>query len=492
MHFPKRQVKFTTTQKRVIIALNVIILAIVIPFLIITFWPGGAPYLGGGNIDIPADAQPYERLRDARMSLNPHIDWETNIGGTGNDIPSVVVNHGGHFHIFGTTTSTDLDFETEISGQKLSMATLSMLGRTQNFAILDSGPSINVVKGIRFGNGITLLLYNRSDTAIIARITCDGTITHSFERANSQGVEFIMDSGRIVLVVRHEQGSFHSGLTVLILNENLQLDNSATWHTRSTNISHRSLEFNSIFPAGGDRFRVFATDTFRRAPVIIEFSQSFNPHAEDYVHNVGLPSVPNFELHDVVPFVDGASRFMMTGVSNGEPHLIAVKFENNRFAGGGHFGLAGTMGITGATHTRFLMVDCNDGPPEFFVFASSPERSAVRRLARGSTPLAPPSTAFDSLNNSAFVAYTILSRPNAPSHETLLFGSDLNNNLFLSRLSPNTAVPLLTFGGQRTDTAVAMTLTDRGVIIIASTNSDERDVGANFGGIDTWVAFVPM
>ncbi|MCL2370554.1 MAG: hypothetical protein FWC80_04945 [Firmicutes bacterium] len=485
---PKRKIRFSRTQKRIIIALNVLILAIAIPLLVITFWQG--EYLPTGGFP-PSDQRPYERLRDARMSLNPAIDWEINIGGTGSDIPSAVVNQGSHFHIFGMTTSTDFDFQTDIAGQKLSMATLTTLGRTQNFVILDNGPSINVVKALNFGQNRTLLLYSRSDTAVIARVACDGTITHSFERPHSHAVDFIIDGSRIILVVSHERGAFDSGLTVFVLNENLALDTTAPWHTRTTNISNHSLAYNSIFPWQGN-YLVFAMDTFNRIPVAVEFGEYFNP--QNNVHNLSLSSVPDFVLHDVVPFVDGATRFMMTGIANGAPHLIAVKSENNRYMAGSHTPLATALGISGAIRTEFLMVDNNivGNPPELFVFAASNTRSAVRRMAKGSTPLAPPSTAFDGLNTSAFVSDSIMSRRAVQPQETLLFGSDFDNNLFLTRLSISSATPLLTFGGQRTDTAVAMTLTDRGVIIVAATNSDTGDVSANFGGIDTWVALIPL
>jgi len=439
------------------------------------------------------------------MSLNPHIDWETNIGGEGNDVPAAVVNHGTHFHVLVVTNSTRYDFVTDDEAaagqaQRLFLARLSPSGRTMDFVLLDSGSNISVVTAMAWG-GDTLVLYNVGNNSFLRRFNHSGGIVHSFGSPNRRGVDLMVDNrggtGRLVLAVRHDRSPFASTLTLYVLNENLALDPTAPQHTMTTDGMPRSLDYVAIFPAVADagRYIVFAIDEVERHPAIIEFGAGFNP----VYHSLRFAALPNFVITDVVPYSDGGiGVFIMAGIANGAPHLITVRHENGIFASHTLTPLAEPLGISGATDTKFLLADSGEGAPYKYVMTVNEGGSAVRRLLPNSASLAPQAN-FGALNNVAFVADFILSRPNLPANarETLLLGTDTGGNLFLTRLMGDTAIRLLTFGGSGIETAVAMTPSGGGVIIVSATTSapndiPDGDVGGNFGGVDTWIAFVPL
>lgn len=86
-----------------------------------------------------ADKPPvHEIVRDARVSANERIAWETNIGGTGDEEPVSVIEKNGEIYIFGNTTSSDLDFAGADEGKTRGFgARLTSTGRTVEFTVFD-------------------------------------------------------------------------------------------------------------------------------------------------------------------------------------------------------------------------------------------------------------------------------------------------------------------------------------------------------------------
>ena len=493
-----RKFKFTKNQWRFIMLLNAVIVILLVPYFILQIIPSSAPPY------TPTGGQPYARERDARISLNPSIYWETNLGGSGTDIPAAVVNHGTHFHALVVSNSTDYDFELDepdTHTQRLFLATLSPNGRTKDFRLLAGGISVDVVKAMAWGNEI-LVLYNVGNTAHLRRIACDGTVVRSYTSSNRRGVDFMVDrraAGRIVLAVQQDRTPFATTLTLYVLNENLNLDTTAARHTMTTDSMPRSLDFTSMFPSvsAGGGYIVFARDKNELHPAVIEFGTAFNP----VYHSLRFAALPDFVATDIVPYSDGGiGVFIMAGTAGGAPHLITVRLENGVFAANTMTPLAAPLNMTAATAVRFLLVDSGDDIPNKFILATHNNGSAVRKLLPNSASLAPQNSLSDfaALSSVAFAADFLVGRPlPLPMRETLLFGTDTSGSLFLTRLTNETALPLITFGGSGTETAISMTLADGGIIIAAATNSaadgnQDGDIGGNFGGIDAWLAFVPL
>ncbi len=86
------------------------------------------------NPDKPA----YTMLRDARVSANANVDWETNVGGSSDESPVSVLTKNNEIYIFGNTSSSDYDFSGLEAGKTRGFgARLSATGRTLSFTVFD-------------------------------------------------------------------------------------------------------------------------------------------------------------------------------------------------------------------------------------------------------------------------------------------------------------------------------------------------------------------
>ena len=495
IHRPKRKgVRFSKNQWRVIMLLNAVIIVLLVPYFVIRILPAVAPPgddNNGGNIYTPGGAV-FSRYRDARQSLNPMIDWEINIGGEGNDIPQAIINHGTHIHVLIVTNSTQFDFDDEVTaGSRLYMVTLSPQGATIGFVRVASGTNLNVVSAKAWGSG-TLIVYNSLTGATAAHIACDGEVIASYIAPGRTAVYLSpYQSQRVIMVTRRDQGVFPSSLTLHVLSERLVSIGGISLSTDQINMS---LDFISVFESvhTPSNFVVFATNTTDGHPVIFEFGSIAHPR----YHDLRFPHLPNFAAQDIIPISGTAGEvFAMIGTADGIPHLVTVRFADGIFAAHSHTPLGGIMQINSVSSIRFVYIDSHEGDPTIYIIATNAGGSNAVRLNRTGTL----STGgnLTALSPIAHIAHYILNRPGSPVNESLLFGSDLDANLFLTRLSPTAATTVTTFGGSGQDIAIAATLTDRGIMTVASTTSgagdrQDGDIGGNFGGIDTWVALIPL
>ncbi len=89
---------------------------------------------GGGEVEKP----PHSLVRDARVSANERIEWETNFGGSGDETPVSVFEKNDEIYIFGNTDSSDLDFAGAAAGKTRGYgARLSSAGRTLSYTVFD-------------------------------------------------------------------------------------------------------------------------------------------------------------------------------------------------------------------------------------------------------------------------------------------------------------------------------------------------------------------
>lgn len=90
------------------------------------------------NAPVDAETKPHELLRAARTSANARIEWETNLGGTGEEVPVTVLQKNNEIYVFGNTSSSDLDFAGADAGKTRGFCTrLSLAGRTLAFTVFD-------------------------------------------------------------------------------------------------------------------------------------------------------------------------------------------------------------------------------------------------------------------------------------------------------------------------------------------------------------------
>ena len=126
-------------------------------------------------VQTPAGVEkpPHELLRAARASANDRIEWETNIGGTGDETPVTVLQKNNELYVFGNTNSHDLDF-TGLAEHKTRgfCARLSLLGRTLAFTVFD----FTVAKAVPTAGGFAVA-GNEGSVAGLYLLTDDLTVS---------------------------------------------------------------------------------------------------------------------------------------------------------------------------------------------------------------------------------------------------------------------------------------------------------------------------
>lgn len=87
---------------------------------------------------VGTEKPPHSLVRDARVSANERLSWETNIGGQGDETPVAVFTKNNEIYIFGNTDSSDYDFAGLEAGKTRGFgARLSVSGRTLSFTVFD-------------------------------------------------------------------------------------------------------------------------------------------------------------------------------------------------------------------------------------------------------------------------------------------------------------------------------------------------------------------
>lgn len=127
--FSKRQ-----TQSIVVLSAVLFILLCGVAYTVSGRRQSAATSTSGNDVVKPS----HELVREARVSGNPYVDWETNFGGSGDEAPVAVISKNNTVYIFGNTNSHDLDFAGVQEGKTRGFcAQLSLAGRTLAYTVFD-------------------------------------------------------------------------------------------------------------------------------------------------------------------------------------------------------------------------------------------------------------------------------------------------------------------------------------------------------------------
>jgi len=156
MEKTKKRIRFTKGQMRALIALHLVVAVMLVGIILI---PGvtDTPIIG------PPPPPPHNRFRAANtLTLNDHISWEINLGGSGEEtVHSFFQTANGDLFVVGTTNSTDYDFEgNEFVSADSPVSTfvvrLSRNGQPLNYAFVEG----EVVETLKPGDN-SLMLFQR-------------------------------------------------------------------------------------------------------------------------------------------------------------------------------------------------------------------------------------------------------------------------------------------------------------------------------------------
>lgn len=194
----------------------------------------------------PADERPPHVLqRDARVSANEHIAWETNLGGSADEQPVAVLCKNNEIYIFGNTCSNDLDFAGESEGKLRGFgARLTAGGRTVEYTLYDFTvqKAIPTLSGFAVaGNeGSSAGLYVLSDT-----LTVTGKTVMSPTHALSAVGLYVFDNRYFLIAESYDTLSDTKSLLLHVYTTGLTLEIEKVFsHTYS-------LDFLDLMPYDG-------------------------------------------------------------------------------------------------------------------------------------------------------------------------------------------------------------------------------------------------
>ena len=195
----------------------------------------------------PAQAEaPYEHslVRDARPSLNPLLEYETNIGGSGDEEPVALLSQNGRIYLFGNTNSSDLDFAANQEGKTQGFcATLAPNGHTEAFTVFP----FSLAKVIPTASGFAVA-GNRGSAAGLYLLSSDLTVTGEATMPTTTPLAakalFVFDNRYFLLAESHDELTNRTSILLQTYTSGLALESTKAFaHTYS-------LSFIDLLPTG--------------------------------------------------------------------------------------------------------------------------------------------------------------------------------------------------------------------------------------------------
>ena len=185
----------------------------------------------------PAAAEaPYEHslTRDARPSANPLLEYETNIGGTGDETPLALFSQNGRVYIFGNTSSSDLDFAANQADKTQGFcATLASNGHTEAFTVFP----FTIAKVIPTASGFAVAGGRGSAAGLFllgADLTVTGEATMPTGTPLSAKALFVFDNRYFLLAESVDESTKRTSLLLQTYTSGLALESTKAFsHTYS-------------------------------------------------------------------------------------------------------------------------------------------------------------------------------------------------------------------------------------------------------------------
>lgn len=395
---------------------------------------------------------PHEIKRDARVSLSPHLSWETNFGGSEAESLVALFSHNEHIYIFGNTTSTDLDF---ISGAGGFMAVLSDKGATEEFFTYPG----EIIKVVQTNKGFILGMNN--DGAALKMIDYAGTSTLDYKVESAQK-ENLLDlkvfGAEIHMVMNSINGSTSVMLTKVVIVD-------LEFKVKFTLIFPRSftLDYITILPKGNNY--VLIANIKGISSNYLTFAV-YDVKGEMNFFNVEM-DIP-YHTFDIVPYSNGYAAIIKDTTT--DILTISNTFEKRSRI---------YLNSVNASKANFMY----DGKNLSVFSVSSGDSSSLKMLSpeldtKGSIP------EFNNLS-CIFDFY-------AASESTYYIGkSAASLTLICKSIDEPYNITKKSIGSMMENNALILP-GKNGTYIAATSRGKSQDVGDNFGANDIWLTFAPF
>lgn len=426
-------------------------------------------YLTDPPVDPPA-ANPYvyEFPRDARATDSEGLLWETNIGGSKDDLSGRVYALGDKLYSFGTTYSADYDMKSGTSTGDIFLTVLDKKGRLISTQIFGSGHDDRFIEARVHHSGFLILAATTRgggtfDLYHFESVTTKITQLQFNFPLERTPLSMYYDGEYILIVAEHVDANLDKHIPYIIL-----LDNDFRIVFAQDILQTASFEYTEVYPSA-EGYVVFGTAYEGTAtfPCFLSIDLDGNyklDYFERYSANARLLFVmPSFSGGYVIitSQVDKGkvTRFVLLSLSlliQKSVQLPMVEAESAYmfFNEQGYFVLTHPVGNTDATASFF---DKNHNLISNYV-------NGLERIGK----IADWTTAGN-------LVYLLSTKNEADAVLTIL--------------NPDRSIAATyTLGGSKSDTAKGIITDGSHVYLICDSASSDGTVGYNFGGLDNWIA----
>lgn len=402
----------------------------------------------------PPDAA-HVVVRDPRPSLSTDLQWELNMGGSGEDILHDVFELGAYY-LFGQTDSKDFDFKRTEGVVCLFLITLSKEGSVQKTLAFNEG---HTYAGAAVTDDGFAVLSNDANSDFYLTLISFGGLLVKTKNLGTQsletGKEIICHNGDIVIAVEVKNRLIDkTEVQVLFVDPDFNIL-ALRYPSRPA-----SLSFVSILPYGANILL-----TVNAFDGVITFSSLYViKKTANYDSYDKLSSISHTVL-DIIPW--GAGKYLMMYRMNNNGQALLMTLQNNLSSQNIDLDLGGvTGGKIVPSSSGYIIAMYTESGMKTVHFDNSLNIMTDIESAGGMDKV---------------YAFT------PTSASVVIIGSSGNDIAVNAYIGDKTEYHR-SFGGSKSDTPIAVLPSGNSMIIFGNSHSSDKDVGKNFGSSDVWIA----
>ena len=478
--------KFTRRQVNSLLALGGITVVLFIGIFFLP-WVGGA-YPAYPEPDISVEAPiPHNRFRSARTSSQPHLNWELNIGGSGNETVIATFKLLNEIIVFGNTTSTDYDFY----GHDVGYFVVILNSNGTPIAYRTYAGTLETVHMVVDVEGVDdgfVLSVNTINESLVKLTNLNGAESHRADvrRANSSHeriLDIIIDDTSATsvfhAVIEHTSplNQDHKSLRVALLNSSLGITHEQLF----THRSGYSLEYVRAI-AGFNSFRLFANARCLVSRQTFLAAYSWRPPAFSEARTINVPDVARFETIDVLPNHARLNSYVAL-IRTEDSRMRVVDLYNNMSS-------VSTRPLPG----NYFSVSASifSGTQNFYAFER--RQGGIGAMARfnkqGVNVVYPPLNGFDRTVEINTVKCVALYSGNS-TRRTIAVGRTADQ-IQVSDIRTQGVANMRSFVAEGLVITNSIYVPDSGVLLIGQSSSAGGAVGGHFGGTDLWIGKISL
>lgn len=305
---------FSKAQIKTLTLLNAITVMLIIGMV---FLPWVSPFYGDPTLDASTTPVDHNRYRLPRVSTDSTLEWENNIGGSGNDYAVASFMTADGFVVFGGTDSLDGDFAVaDYSG---FMIIFNDAGQPISYINLGG----DIVKVVAY-NGDFLVCVNEDNASKLLLVSSVGIVKNSLT-LSTDASEQILDCyvdyfsspalEPFHAVTRYTNSTYNCNeLKIYVISSDFTLS-----YTRDF-ARNFNLEYVSAF-SHSTGFYMFANIDGYYTTSLTYYSWTKSNFDTDNRDNLVISTINSYKCNNVIPVDSGRYALLIT-CSDGFPYII--------------------------------------------------------------------------------------------------------------------------------------------------------------------------